>query len=743
MRIIGLKVQNYRSIQNLVLDNLGNLNIFVGKNNSGKSTVLECINSIMNALKPDIITSVFKNGDCHNGDISLPIKLGCSLILEEEAFLQFFSSMKEDNRQLDSAIDRLKNHRVINVYISSVIAGGNTEENLRSCIEKITISEECPFIRSVSETTLFELNYDVIQELVIRDSNNKNLKRQIGELQRYLRIMDAEQFALSKDRGRMSRRPGAVTNLVMDNLLTSSTDYKEFVRLLNEEITNTREKLDNTYIEETQHEFVVYAGQTKKFSNHIDILLKCLSKFNLLKESERKNPIDNSDAQKLLDLKTNRGGEAKLNYLRKIVDDLLGVKLDAFKSNNGSSQNEAEIDIDEFLVDMNGAGIRESLRLILDIEFQNPKIILLEEPEIHLHFELEKKLFKYLVHLSSTRQIFLTTHSTGFIDASGTSNVFLVKKNLITTVNALGSSDVGEIISDLGINVSALLLSKILLFVEGPTDELIIRSYFEQYQPNISYADISFVRMTGVGNYRYYANANSLRILHERGLNSVFIIDSDSMNDADKRKLIENHPRFSELHILPVRCIENFFLEPQILAGYISRKLLQAGLTKYKVVVLEDLESQLNTIVDDLLSETIRLCLAWKYTKPIYPNSFVPKNGSVVTTPEEAFRWVKAAIEGGDAFLEVTMEEFETNYLEDIKIITDQWETEKFKIVPGDKVIDKLCSQYGIRYHKTEIDIDLLTQQLDKTKWNEQLSRILDEIVLMFPGEGNTMFEVI
>ncbi|MFH1187837.1 MAG: AAA family ATPase, partial [bacterium] len=46
MRIKNLKINQYKSLKNLNLDNLFNVNIFIGPNNSGKSNILDGIESL-------------------------------------------------------------------------------------------------------------------------------------------------------------------------------------------------------------------------------------------------------------------------------------------------------------------------------------------------------------------------------------------------------------------------------------------------------------------------------------------------------------------------------------------------------------------------------------------------------------------------------------------------------------------------------------------------------------------------
>ena len=54
MKLVEFRVKNFRGIEEISLSDLGNFNIFVGKNNSGKSTIMDAIQFFFRGLRDSI-----------------------------------------------------------------------------------------------------------------------------------------------------------------------------------------------------------------------------------------------------------------------------------------------------------------------------------------------------------------------------------------------------------------------------------------------------------------------------------------------------------------------------------------------------------------------------------------------------------------------------------------------------------------------------------------------------------------
>jgi AAA15 family ATPase/GTPase len=50
MKLEAVHIQNFRSIQDVILENCGGFNVIVGKNNAGKSNILLSINAFFKCL---------------------------------------------------------------------------------------------------------------------------------------------------------------------------------------------------------------------------------------------------------------------------------------------------------------------------------------------------------------------------------------------------------------------------------------------------------------------------------------------------------------------------------------------------------------------------------------------------------------------------------------------------------------------------------------------------------------------
>lgn len=219
-----------------------------------------------------------------------------------------------------------------------------------------------------------------------------------------------------------------------------------------------------------------------------------------------------------------------------------------------------------------GAGTQNFLILALAQYYASGKfprdlIIAFEEPEISLHAGAQRKMWALITNLSQIiqQQIFVTTHSTIFID-DNVDNIYLVKKKQGETTITPSSLN-SEILKTLGIRGSDYFHSDALIFVEGLSDYQVFRSWAES-KPQASWTNIyfTFVPLGGLSALSDFKQEDFLRLTHR----IYCIIDSDKSSRSSRvkavtREIVEKVQKLGgKIKMLNVRSLENYFTEEAV-----------------------------------------------------------------------------------------------------------------------------------------------------------------------------------
>lgn len=225
--IKDLCIENFRGFDNLKIDNIKKINFLVGKNNCGKTTVLEAINLMIsildlntayyiNAIRrikedPEELKNLFHNFDCKN-NINLnytldtnknynliisPIIKKDNLFLNGIVSLEYTFSTTEDKKNYKYSLENINsierellkyNHNIKGVYLSSAVEYNNLTnyliEILKNKNEKQLIEMISFFYKNIKAINILKndiyFNIEGIDELVLSNIMGDGLKKYLS-----------------------------------------------------------------------------------------------------------------------------------------------------------------------------------------------------------------------------------------------------------------------------------------------------------------------------------------------------------------------------------------------------------------------------------------------------------------------------------------------------------------------------------------------------------------------------------
>jgi hypothetical protein len=196
-----------------------------------------------------------------------------------------------------------------------------------------------------------------------------------------------------------------------------------------------------------------------------------------------------------------------------------------------------------------GAGVSEILSILAYLRLKpNRKfLVVIDEPEAHLHPSAVVELTKLMAQNLPHHQLMVTTHSTALVDAVEPSwATFRVRRaeHSGTLVEKLVTSPVElSLLADLGIRPSQLFLARAAIWVEGPSDIPYWTGLIREAAPELVVGrDFAFVTYGGASSAHLGFSEDDedllvqvLRISHR----AAVICDADDANPMVERPLIE------------------------------------------------------------------------------------------------------------------------------------------------------------------------------------------------------------
>ena len=499
MRIDKINIEGYRRFNKSVINlNHGNFAILAGANNSGKTSLIQLLDIIFNNKSRKSVG--FK-------DFSITLK---SLLDKKIKELDFSSDFKDD--KFIDFIDFINEHIKIKVQFE---LSYDWEESIGLFANYLMDLDDD--MRNFYFEYNYKLNTEVIkEEFVKQDIKSDTILQEIIE-------QNTESIYFYADKDFNNKK---------------IIEYKDFKKLFHFEYISADRELDD---ENLKNKKITTSIISSSDSTNRDSVWN--SKFDELKnkiandlaESEIDSSFQNETQKILSDLKDSLDNvskneiealEAKFHFNEK---NLLNLIKDSLLINYSHSTDEFLFSLTE---ESQGLGISNLIYMSLQIDRFSRTIqpntvnfFVIEEPEAHMHIQMQKVLVSYIETIFSSKknlQGIITTHSTEIVKNVDVNDIKVIRSennfmNRIVDLHQFiiknGEKEFYETFFKL--NFADLIFSDAVIFYEGDAE----RMYFESLinRKNSKYSNLarqylSYCQCGGAYAHKYFPLLNELRM---------------------------------------------------------------------------------------------------------------------------------------------------------------------------------------------------------------------------------------
>lgn len=272
----------------------------------------------------------------------------------------------------------------------------------------------------------------------------------------------------------------------------------------------------------------------------------------------------------------NNSGEVKMVNTGLDTDHLITDKKLSIAASTlpaGSIQTSLQLEVDDVPFQFIGKGEQSNVQIKLAIQNKSKDIdlVMMEEPENHLSHTNLNKLVHYIEKQRGAKQLFLTTHSSYVLNKLSIDKICLVQSGY-KRLHKLDPAIVKTLKRLPGYDTLRVALSRNVILVEGPSDELILKKIYYRKHDRLPEQDgIDIIVVRGVGFNTF------ISVGLEIGTSINVLRDNDGAYDEIVVKARDTYAAYPNIKFISSENNEEFSLEPaMIYANAIDLKTLNA-----------------------------------------------------------------------------------------------------------------------------------------------------------------------
>jgi len=401
-------------------------------------------------------------------------------------------------------------------------------------------------------------------------------------------------------------------------------------------------------------------------------------------------------------LRLSTTGAPAWERVRDVMSDLVpdvGLLLTPAREDSLSVEfRDPHLGVDRNLKDL-GTGVEQLLLTVVAAETAaDGALIVVEEPESHLHPEAQRRLLHHMLRWAERLTLVVSTHSSIFLDRASQSDVSVILVRRSGGVSKAETADpsYADVLENLGVRLSDVLSAERILAVEGPSDVEILRVWFEE---RFAARSVSVVAADG-GRTAWEADrlASWIDAADTLARPVQFLRDRDELSNEQVDRL----ERSGRVRVLKRRELENYLLDSSAITAVLNERCPEPPVR----VDGDDVGLQLRTIADSrrhgiLIKRVSRRIALPRLLDHSTEEALIARAGTV----DDLIAQLRGAVD------ELHDADVRRCWHEEEQDLEARWEAEWMSLAAGSDLLEELWRSVGLRYDKVR-DGRLVAEQM-------------------------------